>query len=177
MHIRTFLLLCCCFNSTYTCARFSPSATILLTDSSDQPLSITNVISQPNGSGFIVKCHGSSNIIWTSSNGVLIPNNQSGTLYQIFDHIGEQISLVFTSFSPNEVAVYTCESPLNDVNNVPVTESIFVTNCELCMHACMVSLKKQIVHHNPEKWVENMCNSGNSLAGLQQHLGWNYLQP
>ncbi len=69
--------------------------------------------------------------MWTSSNGVVIPNNQSGTLYQTFDSIGEQVSLVFTSFSPNEVAVYTCESPLNDVNNVPITDSVLITNCEL----------------------------------------------
>ena len=106
---------------------FSPAVTLTAT-SNNQPLSFTDVISQSNGSQFSITCHGSGNIIWTSSNEVFIPTNQSGIFYQIVDSIGEQVSLVFTSFSHYEVAVYTCAK---DVNGVPITKSVLVTNCKL----------------------------------------------
>ena len=78
--------------------------------------------------------------MWTSSNRALIPTNQSGTLFQTFDSIGEQVSLIFQSFSFNEVAVYTCESSLSDINDVPITESVLVTTCEFCYRVNSVNL-------------------------------------
>ncbi len=69
--------------------------------------------------------------MWSSSNGVPIPITQTGELYQIFDSFGEQVSLEFTNFSSSQVAMYTCQSPLTDGNNMPITETVLVTNCKL----------------------------------------------
>ena len=109
-----------------------PTATLSLSASENgQPLVFSDVISQPDGSAFNVICHGSGDLVWLSSNSILVSSNSTEELFQTFDSIGERVILTFTSFSSSQVGLYTCQSHLTDDNNILITETILVTNCKL----------------------------------------------
>ena len=109
-----------------------------------QTILFSDVISQPEGSQFIVVCTGSGDIQWTSSTGSRILSNSSDDLYQTHDITSSQLTLTFRNFSVSQIAVYTCESPLRDVSNVLITESVLITNCE-CVCVCVCTCVRAFV--------------------------------
>ena len=95
-----------------------------------QSLSIdfTDLIVVSEGMLLTLECLGSGKLIWTSSNGLEISTNPSDGFYQQPDMLNGVQRLVFSNFSRELTAVYSCQT---DITTPPVTTAVFITTCEL----------------------------------------------
>ena len=97
-----------------------------------------------------IVCSGGGALNWESSTGVVIPvenNNLSppSNIFQRFDISTDEQILVIQSFSSvNDVAIYTCESDLI-VGGITFYEVVFIATCELLKK--IVNLSHQLLKY------------------------------
>ena len=95
-----------------------------------QPTAVTDLYSVENEASIRLECFGTGSLQWSSSTGLQIPSDQSGNIYQIYDHTRDALALVIQNFTSVTIATYTCMSNLTDAHNSPITTSVLITSCK-----------------------------------------------
>ena len=95
-----------------------------------QPTAVTDLYSVENEARVRLECFGTGSLQWSSSTGLQIPSDQSGNIYQAYDHTRDALALVIQNFTSVTIATYTCMSNLTDAHNSPITTSVLITSCK-----------------------------------------------
>lgn len=95
----------------------------------NQSIIFTNFILLSQGAQISVACLGQGNISWSTSS-FPISFSATNNLYQIYNSLGDNVTLYFKHFDEDEVAVYTCSTQTLGVNGRPITKDILITNCK-----------------------------------------------
>ena len=89
---------------------------------------ISGLYSVGNEARVRLECLGTGNLQWTSSTGFQIWSDQSGNIYQAYDHTRDALALVIQNFTSVTIDTYTCMTNLADVSNMPITSSVLITS-------------------------------------------------
>ena len=95
-----------------------------------QPTAVSDLYSVENEARVRLECFGTGSLQWSSSTGLQILSDQSGNIYQTYDHTRDALALVIQNFTSVTIATYTCMSNLTDAHNSPITTSVLITSCK-----------------------------------------------
>ena len=91
---------------------------------------VSDLYSVENEAQVRLECLGTGTLQWSSSTGSQIWSDESGNIYQSYDHTRDALTLVIQNFTSVNIATYTCMTNLTDAHNSPITASVLITSCK-----------------------------------------------